>query len=73
VSSLIAGNRSIIGLSLGMEMTTPRVRQTVEKLIEQVARGELRVLIDREYPLSEAAAAHAYLESRRAVGRGGWG
>jgi NADPH2:quinone reductase len=27
------------------------------------------VLIDREFPLSEAAAAHAYIESRQAVGR----
>jgi NADPH2:quinone reductase len=69
VSSLIAGNRSIHGLALGMEMTTPRVRQTVERLIEEVAQGQLRVLIDREFPLAEAAAAHAYLESRRAVGR----
>jgi len=69
VSSLIGGNRSIMGLALGMEMATPRVRQTIEKLIERIAQGELRVLIDREYPLSEAAAAHAYLESRRAVGR----
>ena len=25
--------------------------------------------IDRTYPLAEAAAAHAYLESRQAVGR----
>lgn len=69
VSSLIAGNRSIHGLALGMEMTTPRVRQSVQRLIEEVAQGQLRVLIDREFPLAEAAAAHAYIESRRAVGR----
>jgi NADPH2:quinone reductase len=69
VSSLIAGNRSILGLSLGAEMATPRVRQSVQNLIERVARAELRVLIDREFPLSEAAAAHAYIESRQAVGR----
>jgi NADPH2:quinone reductase len=69
VSSLIGGNRSIIGVALGMEMTTPRVRKTVEQLIEQVAQGKLRSLIDREFPLSEAGAAHAYVESRRAVGR----
>ena len=69
VSSLIAGNRSIHGLALGMEMTTPRVRQAVQRLIEEVAQGQLRVLIDREFPLAEAAAAHAYIESRRAVGR----
>jgi NADPH2:quinone reductase len=69
LSSLIAGNRSVIGLALGAEMTTPRVRQSVQDLIERVAQGKLRVLIDREFPLSEAVAAHAYIESRQAVGR----
>jgi NADPH:quinone reductase len=34
-----------------------------------VAEGSLKVLVDRTYPLAEAAAAHAYLESRQAVGR----
>ncbi|MEY4511224.1 MAG: hypothetical protein RLZZ450_3346 [Pseudomonadota bacterium] len=69
VSSLIQGNRSIMGLALGREMTTPRVRQSVQDLIGQVANGELRVLLDREFPLAQAAAAHAYIESRQAVGR----
>jgi NADPH2:quinone reductase len=69
VTSLIGGNRSIMGLALGAEMTTPRVRQSVQNLIEQVAQAKYRVLIDREFPLSEAAAAHAYIESRQAVGR----
>jgi NADPH2:quinone reductase len=27
------------------------------------------VIIDRAFPLSEAAAAHAYIESRQAFGR----
>jgi NADPH2:quinone reductase len=27
------------------------------------------VLVDRTYPLSEAAAAHEFIESRQAVGR----
>ena len=29
----------------------------------------LQVVVDRTYPLSEAAAAHAYIESRHAFGR----
>jgi NADPH:quinone reductase len=69
VSTLMAGNRSLIGLGLGLEMTTPRVRSTIERLIAEVARGELHVVLDREFPLAEAAQAHAYIESRRAVGR----
>jgi NADPH2:quinone reductase len=27
------------------------------------------VIIDRSYPLADAAAAHAYIESRQAFGR----
>jgi NADPH:quinone reductase len=66
---LIAGNRALIGLALGAEMRTQRVRTSVQRLIERVGRGELTVVLDREFPLSEAAGAHAYIESRQAVGR----
>jgi NADPH2:quinone reductase len=38
-------------------------------MLERVASGELHVEIDRSYPLSSAAAAHAHVESRKAVGR----
>lgn len=69
VSSLMAGNRSLTGVFLGAEIMTDRVHDMIQDLIEQAARGELEVLIDRTFPLSEAAAAHAYIESRRAVGR----
>jgi NADPH2:quinone reductase len=69
VAHLIAGNRALIGVALGAEMLTPRVRAMVQRLLDEIARGELQVLLDREFPLSEAAAAHAYIESRQAVGR----
>lgn len=69
LSTLMGGNRTISGVFLGAEITTPRVQANIEKLIADVAKGELKVLIDREFPLSEAAAAHAYIESRQAVGR----
>jgi NADPH2:quinone reductase len=41
----------------------------VQGLVDDVAAGRLRVVVDRTFPLSEAAAAHAYIESRQAVGR----
>ena len=41
----------------------------VAGLVDDVAAGRLRVLVDRTFPLAEAAAAHAFLESRQAVGR----
>jgi NADPH:quinone reductase len=41
----------------------------VARQLEDVADGTLRVVIDRTFPLSEAAAAHTYIESRQAFGR----
>jgi NADPH2:quinone reductase len=41
----------------------------IARNIDDVANGRLRVVVDRTYPLSEAAAAHAYIESRQAFGR----
>lgn len=68
-SALSAQNRSLTGVFLGAEITTPRARQMIQDLVDDVAAGRLTVLIDRTFPLAEAAAAHAHIESRRAVGR----
>jgi NADPH2:quinone reductase len=69
VSSLMGGNRTLQGVFLGAEIATDRAHDNIQRLINEAARGELKVVIDREFPLSEAAAAHAYIESRQAVGR----
>jgi NADPH2:quinone reductase len=69
VSTLMGGNRSLSGVFLGAEITTDRVYNNIQRLIDEAARGELKVVIDKTFPLSEAAAAHAYIESRQAVGR----
>jgi len=69
VSSLMAGNRSLTGVFLGAEIGTDRAHNMIQRLIDEAARGELKVVIDRTFPLSEASAAHAYIESRQAVGR----
>jgi NADPH:quinone reductase len=69
VSPLMAGNRSLTGVFLGAEIATDRAHNMIQRLVEEAARGEFKVVIDRTFPLSEAAAAHAYIESRQAVGR----
>ena len=69
VSSMMGGNRSLSGVFLGAEIATDRVHDNIQRLINEAARGKLKVVIDRTFPLSEAAAAHAYIESRAAVGR----
>jgi NADPH2:quinone reductase len=68
-SLLGMGNLSLTGVFLGAEIATGRAHRMIEHLITEVEVGRLTVLVDRTYPLSEAAAAHEYLESRQAVGR----
>jgi NADPH2:quinone reductase len=64
-------NASVTGVYLGAELTynAARCRAMIEGLLADVARGDLKVMIDRTFPLSEAAAAHTYIESRGAFGR----
>jgi NADPH2:quinone reductase len=64
-------NRSLTGVFFGgsLMMERPRSYPMVQGLIDDIAKGEIKVVIDREFPLSEAAAAHAYIESRQAFGR----
>jgi NADPH:quinone reductase len=69
--SLWTNNNTLRGVFLGGALLSeyPRVHAMIAELIERVARGELRVEIDRTFPLAEAAGAHAYIESRQAFGR----
>lgn len=69
VGSLMGGNRSLSGVFLGAEIATDRVHNMIQTLVDEVAAGKLKVLIDRTFPLSQAGEAHAYIESRKAVGR----
>jgi NADPH:quinone reductase len=64
-------NASVTGVFLGAEMLMmpERTRPLVAGLLERVASGELRVAIDRTFPLADAAEAHRYIESRQAFGR----
>ena len=64
-------NGSIHGVFLGAEMAlaAQRTRPMIERLIERIAAGELRVVTDKVFPLSQAAEAHRYIESRQAFGR----
>ena len=64
-------NASITGVFLGAEMAVApeRVRTMVQRLIDRVHAGELQVVVDKTFPLAEAAAAHRYIESRQAFGR----
>lgn len=70
--SVMAGsNKTFVSYYQGAELTYngERARANVARLIAEVGAGELEVVIDRRFPLSEASLAHAYIESRQAFGR----
>jgi NADPH2:quinone reductase len=69
VSTMMGGNRTLSGVFLGAELASDRVYNLIQSLIEDVAKGDLKVVIDRQFKLSEAAAAHRFIENRQAVGR----
>jgi NADPH2:quinone reductase len=71
ISGLSANNASITGVFFGLETlrSAARVRPLLDALFRDIARGELKVVVDRVYPLAEAAVAHAYIETRAAFGR----
>jgi NADPH:quinone reductase len=66
---LMERNLTLIGVFLGAELMLGDGRVIVQQLIDDVAAGDLKVVIDRTFPLSDAAAAHAYIEGRNAFGR----
>jgi NADPH2:quinone reductase len=64
-------NASINGVFLGAEMAMnpQRTHPMIADLMQRIAKGELSVQIDKSFPLSDAAGAHEYIESRKAFGR----
>jgi len=68
---LMQKNASISGVFLGAEMAMnpQRTHSMIEGLLARIAKKELTVVLDKTFPLSDAAGAHAYIESRKAFGR----
>ena len=52
-----------------MVLNHQRVHAMIQRHLDDVARGALQIVVDRTFPLAEAAAAHAFIESRQAFGR----
>ena len=70
VSGMRPNNQTFSGYFLGAELFLGRrAYEMIARHLEAIGRGELRVVVDRTYPLHDAAAAHAYIESRQSFGR----
>ncbi len=66
---LMLGNQTLTGVFFGAEVFTGRAQAMVARHLAEISAGALRVVVDRTFPLAEAAAAHAYIEGRHAFGR----
>lgn len=62
-------NLTVIGVFMGTILSRPAVRQTIDMMLVDLAKGSLTVPIDRRFPLAEAEAAHRYTEDNKILGR----
>ncbi len=71
IATMRAQNQSLSGVFLGAELVLggPRVHDMIAAQLDEIAAGRLQVIVDRTYPLADAALAHAYIESRQSFGR----
>ncbi|MDO8423886.1 MAG: zinc-binding alcohol dehydrogenase family protein [Parvibaculum sp.] len=69
VSTMMGLNQTLSGVFLGAEIFSDRVHDNIQNHINDAAAGLLKVQIDKTFALKDAAAAHEYIESRKAVGR----
>src|SRR5690348_12514380 len=67
---LMNDNRGIFGVNVGhLWNHIGLLRGAMEQLLEWEALGKLRPVVDRAFPLQEAAAAHRYIEGRHNIGK----
>lgn len=62
-------NQTLMGVFMGPLFERPGVRTSVDDMLQAVAAGRIRVVIDRIFPLANAAAAHEYAETAKPLGR----
>ncbi|WP_352836392.1 zinc-binding alcohol dehydrogenase family protein [Mesorhizobium sp. M0830] len=67
--SALRANQSLFGVFMGTQLEKPDVHLTVSSMLELAATGDLKVIVDRTFPLAAAAEAHAYAESNSILGR----
>ena len=70
ISAMRPNNQTLSGYFLGAELLLSAAPARHDRGAPRRHRArELKVVIDRTFPLSDAAGAHAYIESRQAFGR----
>jgi NADPH:quinone reductase-like Zn-dependent oxidoreductase len=67
---LLNDNKAVIGVHLGrLWEQTAMLRRAMEDVLHLYTQGSIRPVIAQHFPLTEAAAAHRYLQERRNIGK----
>lgn len=69
MAALAVKNASFNQFSLARQMGYGGVMPELAKLLDLCARGRMKTVIDRAFPLGEAARAHRYLADRQNFGK----
>lgn len=68
--ALMNANRGVIGVNLGhLWERGPELRAMLDDVLAGVESGSLAPVVDRSFPLAQAAAAHARLQDRQNFGK----
>ena len=62
-------NQTLMGVFMGPLFARQGVRTSVDEMLQAVAAGRVTVVIDRIFPLANAAAAHEFAETAKPLGR----
>ncbi|UXN68183.1 zinc-binding alcohol dehydrogenase family protein (plasmid) [Devosia neptuniae] len=65
----LQSNQSLLGVFMGTQFEKPDVYGTVVQMLKSAATGDLRVIVDKTFPLAAAAEAHSYAEGNSILGR----
>jgi NADPH:quinone reductase-like Zn-dependent oxidoreductase len=68
--SLMNQNRGVFGVNLGhLWSETELLRNMLDDILNLMARGQLKPVVDRTFPFERAAEAHAYIQAHKNFGK----
>jgi len=62
-------NQTLYGVFMGPLLARYHVRSTIDDLLIALGRGEIQIIIERTFPLSQARDAHDFAEKAKPLGR----